>query len=119
WHAGRELAERTALRFPPASTVLTLTGPPAAVQALAAASGLPPGVERLGPVPVVEPVGRGRRAVPAPADAPGEPSVRLLLRSSVADGDRLAAAVRAGVSVRSARKDVGSVKVQRDPLELV
>jgi hypothetical protein len=43
----------------------------------------------------------------------------LLLRSSVADGDRLAAAVRAGVSVRSARKDVGSVKVQRDPLELV
>ena len=51
---------------------------------------------------------------------PGETGevVRLLLRTPVPDGDRLAAAVRAGVAVRSARKDAGSVKVQRDPLDL-
>jgi primosomal protein N' (replication factor Y) len=52
WHADRELADREALGFPPASTVFTLTGPHAAVDALVGASALPPHVERLGPVPV-------------------------------------------------------------------
>ena len=45
--------------------------------------------------------------------------MRLLLRSTTQDGAQLSAAVRAGQSVRSARKDPGSVRVQRDPLELV
>jgi primosomal protein N' (replication factor Y) len=45
--------------------------------------------------------------------------VRLLLRTSLEEGDALAAAVRAGVAVRTARKDPGSVRVQRDPLDLV
>ncbi len=111
WHAGRELAEREQLGFPPARTVVTLTGAPAAVRALVEATDLPAGAEQLGPVPV-----EVRRAGP-PREA--EPSVRLLLRTPVPDGDRLAAAVRAGVAVRSARKDPGAVKVQRDPLELV
>ena len=110
WHAGRELAEREALRFPPASTVLTLTGPPVAVEALVQASALPSGVELLGPVPVA--------TRPCAADEPGA-QVRLLLRSTTEDGAALSAAVRAGQSVRSARKDPGSVRVQRDPLELV
>ena len=105
WHARHELAEREALRFPPAATIVTLTGERSAVTTLMAASDLPPDVEQLGPVPVSS---RG-----------GEPQVRVLLRTAPAAGDALADAVRAGVSVRSARKDVGSVVVRRDPLELV
>jgi hypothetical protein len=43
----------------------------------------------------------------------------VLLRAPLEHGDDLAAAVRAGVAVRTARKDPGSVRVQRDPLDLV
>jgi hypothetical protein len=43
----------------------------------------------------------------------------MLLRSPVEQGNELAAAVRAGVAVRPARKEPGSVRVQRDPLDLV
>lgn len=110
WHAARELAEREELRFPPASSVLTLTGPASAVEALVQASALPSSVELLGPVEVAQ-----RRT----DKAAGESQVRLLLRSTTQDGAQLSAAVRAGQSVRSARKDPGSVRVQRDPLELV
>jgi len=104
WHARQELAERQALRFPPASTMFTLTGAPAAVDSLVGAIQLPPGVERLGPVPG--------------APGRGEQRVRLLLRSSIVDAPGLADAIRAAVSVRSARKDAGGVTVHRDPLEL-
>lgn len=97
--------QREALRFPPAATIVTLTGERSAVAALLAASDLPADVEQLGPVPVAS---RG-----------GEPQVRLLLRSTPDAGTALAEAVRAGVSVRSARKDTGSVVIRRDPLELV
>ena len=107
WHADLELAERAALRFPPAGTVFTLTGDPVAVDSLARAIDLPPDVERLGPVPVAGAPG-----------VPGSPQVRLLLRSSPESAAGLAVAVRAGMSVRSARKEPGSVRVHRDPLEL-
>ncbi|MEO7745397.1 MAG: primosomal protein N', partial [Actinomycetota bacterium] len=106
WHARHELDEREALLFPPAATILTLTGERAAVAALLAASDLPADVEQLGPVPVT-------------LTRAGEPQVRTLLRTTPDAGTALAAAVRAGVSVRSARKDTGSVVVRRDPLELV
>jgi primosomal protein N' (replication factor Y) len=112
WHADRELADREALGFPPARTVFTLTGPHAAVDALVGASALPPHVERLGPVPVSD-----RR--PGSSSAQPVPLERVLLRTAVDDAPALTAALRAGISVRSARKDAGSVKVQRDPLELV
>jgi primosomal protein N' (replication factor Y) len=111
WHAERELADREALGFPPASTVFTLTGPSEAVDALVEASALPPHVERLGPVPISD-----RR--PGSSSAPTELE-RVLLRAAVGDAPALTGALRAGISVRSARKDSGSVKVQRDPLELV
>lgn len=101
WFADAELAERRALGFPPAATVLTLTGPAAAVRSLVQAAQLPPSVEVLGPVPH------------------GDDDVRVLLRSPLERGDELVVAVRAGVAVRTARKEAGSVRVQRDPLDLV
>jgi len=100
WFAAGELAERRALRFPPAATVLTLSGAPDAVQGLLRCVELPPEVEVLGPVPHAD-------------------GARMLLRSPVEQGHELAAAVRAGVAVRTARKEPGSVRVQRDPLDLV
>ncbi len=115
WFADAELAERRSLGFPPAATVVTLTGPADAVASLRAAIQLPDllkgqgaegqgvegqGVEELGPVP-------------------HEDGVRLLLRVPLDRGDELVRAVRAGVAVRTARKEPGSVRVQRDPLDLV
>jgi primosomal protein N' (replication factor Y) len=80
--------------------VVTLSGAPEAVQGLLRCAELPPQVEILGPVPHAD-------------------GVRMLLRTSLEQGDQLAAAVRAGVAVRTARKEPGSVRVQRDPLDLV
>jgi primosomal protein N' (replication factor Y) len=100
WFAAGELEERRALRFPPAATVITLSGPPEAVQHLLRCAELPPQVEVLGPVPHAD-------------------GVRMLLRAPLQQGDELAAAVRAGVAIRMARKEPGSVRVQRDPLDLV
>jgi primosomal protein N' (replication factor Y) len=99
WFAAGELGER-ALGFPPAATVVTLTGPVEAVQSLVRACSLSPQVEVLGPVPHGE-------------------DVRVLLRAPLDHGDELAAAVRAAVAVRTARKEPGAVRVQRDPLDLV
>jgi primosomal protein N' (replication factor Y) len=45
--------------------------------------------------------------------------MRMLLRVPLSSGDQLVAAVRAGVAIRTARKEQGSVRVQRDPLDLV
>jgi primosomal protein N' (replication factor Y) len=80
--------------------VVTLTGPATAVQSLLGCSQLPPGVEVLGPVPHGD-------------------DVRVLLRTAPEAGDALVQAVRAGTAVRTARKEPGSVRVQRDPLDLV
>jgi primosomal protein N' (replication factor Y) len=100
WFAAGELAERRSLGFPPAATVVTMTGPADAVASLRSVTELPDPVEVLGPVP-------------------HEDDVRLLLRTPLEHGDELARAVRAGVAVRTARKEPGSVRVQRDPLDLV
>jgi primosomal protein N' (replication factor Y) (superfamily II helicase) len=114
WHAGLELSARRELGFPPARTVVTLTGPSAAVEGLRRAVDLPADVEVLGPVPVDAPPGPAARVV-----GDGEPQVRLLLRTEPSRAVELARAVRAGASVRSARKERGSVRVQVDPLDLI
>ena len=109
--ADRELAERTALRLPPAARLVSLTGEPAAVQALLATAALPEGADLLGPVPVVRHDG-------AP-DANAEPvQERVLVRAPRAAGRRLAAALHAATGVRSAHKDAGAVRVQVDPREV-
>ncbi len=112
WHSERELDGRQALGFPPASTVTTLTGSPAAVTELVDALTLPADVEVLGPVPMAAAWRPG-------AAADDEPTVRVLLRTSPARRDALSREVKAAVAVRSARKRPGSVRVQVDPLDLV
>ena len=99
--AGRELAERRELGFPPAARMASVTGSAAAVAELLALADLPEGSDLLGPVPV------------------GEDEERMLVRvPSRAAGGALAAALHAAAGVRSARKAEGSVRVQIDPREL-
>jgi primosomal protein N' (replication factor Y) (superfamily II helicase) len=115
-HAERELAERTALRFPPAVRMASLTGPASAVREVLSAAALPESADVLGPVPA------GDDAAPpsAPAGtAPGEEQVRALIRVPRSGGLALAAALRAAQAVRSARKDAGVVRLQLDPAELI
>jgi primosomal protein N' (replication factor Y) len=99
--AARELADRTELGFPPAVRMAALTGAPDAVADLLAATTLPPHAEAIGPVP-------------APAGAE-----RVLLRVPRPEGTALAAALKAGSAVRSARKAADPVRVVLDPLELL
>ncbi len=106
WHAERELAERTELGFPPAVRMASVTGSPAAVADLLAATVLPPTTQVLGPVPLV----RARSA---------EAAERALLRVPRDDGGLLAAALQAAAGVRSARKAAEPVRIQLDPLDLL
>ena len=99
--AGRELAERSALAFPPAARFASLTGSPAAVADRVAAARLPDGAEPLGPVPA------------------GDDVERLLLRVPRSGGTALARALHAAAAVRSARKAPDPVRIQLDPLELL
>jgi primosomal protein N' (replication factor Y) len=107
--AERELAERTALRLPPAAALASLTGGPQVLERFLEAARLPEGAEVLGPVPV-------RGAPPVAAGA--EEAERLLLRLPRTRGRELARALYAAAGVRSAHKDAGSVRVQVDPREL-
>jgi len=100
WWAERELAERRALRFPPAVRMASLTGPPEAMADLLDVAQLPDGAEVLGPVPAAE----GQE--------------RLLIRVSRSNAGALAAALHAAAGVRTARKAAHPVRIQMDPLDL-
>ncbi|WP_189169401.1 primosomal protein N' [Pilimelia anulata] len=100
-YAGRELADRRELGFPPAARIASLTGPPAAVADLLAGAALPASAELLGPVP-----------------ADGEQE-RMLVRVRRGEAAALAAALHAAAGVRSARKDPHPVRVRVDALELL
>jgi primosomal protein N' (replication factor Y) len=103
--AERELAERRELGFPPVSRMASLTGTPAAVRELLAATRLPDGAEILGPVPA--------------AERDGDTQERALVRVARVAGPALAQALKAAQGVRSARKVTDTVRVQVDPLELI
>ena len=137
-HAERELAEREALRFPPAVRMAALSGPDQAVAGFLAAAVLPPEADVLGPIELdANAPGRGRHqnaaGVYASAGVNGgnEPSgdsgaddalgrpVRVLVRVPRPASTPLAAALRAAQAVRSARKDPGMVRVELDPAELI
>jgi primosomal protein N' (replication factor Y) (superfamily II helicase) len=137
-HADRELAERAALRFPPAVRMAALSGPARAVAELLAAAILPPEADVLGPIPLDgEAAGRGEPARPVEAEVsveanddneftgkhePGgadDQQVRVLVRVPRSASMPLAAALQAAQGVRSARKDAGTVRVQLDPAELI
>ncbi|QIK83556.1 primosomal protein N' [Sanguibacter sp. HDW7] len=111
--AERELDERAELGLPPAVRVGALTGPRQAVAAVLAEAELPPGASALGPVPV------------APADGGsavlgGElGDVRAIVRAPRAEGRGLAAALRAAVAGRGARRGAGTVRLHMDVADLV
>jgi primosomal protein N' (replication factor Y) len=112
WYAGRELADRAGLGFPPAARMASLTGPAEAVAELVELADLPPGTAVLGPVAVAGSVpvaGSGPDAVPAE---------RVLLRASRSAGPALATALHAAAGVRSARKAPHPVRIQVDPRDL-
>ncbi len=103
--AARELAERAAFGFPPASRLAALTGTPAAVADLLEVADLPPGAQLVGPVPVSLPH----------ADGPTE---RVLVRVPRTEGAQLARALKAAAAVRSARRANDTVRTELDPAEL-
>ncbi|MEH1169292.1 primosomal protein N' [Micromonospora sp. CPCC 205539] len=100
WFAGRELAERRELGFPPAVRMASVTGPAEAVADLLAAARLPADAEVLGPVPAEE----GRE--------------RMLVRVPRARAAALAEALHVAAGVRAARKAADPVRLQVDPLSL-
>ncbi|WP_179783789.1 primosomal protein N' [Micromonospora jinlongensis] len=100
WFAGRELAERRELGFPPAVRMASVTGPAEAVADLLTAARLPADAEVLGPVPAEE----GRE--------------RMLVRVPRARAAALAEALHSAAGVRAARKAADPVRLQVDPLSL-
>jgi primosomal protein N' (replication factor Y) len=137
-HADRELAEREALRFPPAVRMAALSGPGRAVAELLAAAVLPPEADILGPIPLEgggaghdEPERLSSSEVSSEVDEDNEFSgkdeldgvkdqqVRVLVRVPRSASMPLAAALQTAQGVRSARKDAGAVRVQLDPAELI
>jgi primosomal protein N' (replication factor Y) len=97
WHAERELADRTTLGFPPASRMAAVEGTADAVAELLGVVHLPPDAQVLGPVPV------------------GDQRVRALVRAPLSSGGALAAALKQGQGVRSARKATDPVRIDVDP----
>ena len=109
--AARELAERRALRLPPAVRVASITGTRDAVEAVIARLDLPGGAEILGPV-----------AVDGPTTlelSPLEQEVRSVVRAPLEAADALSRAVKVSMATRSARRESGTVRVQIDPTELM
>jgi primosomal protein N' (replication factor Y) len=104
--AARELADRRALGFPPATRMASLSASPAALADFLDALRLPEGADVLGPVP--EPPRPGQ-------DGERE---RYLVRVPRSDGVALARALHDVQGVRSAKKVAEHVRVQLDPLEL-
>jgi primosomal protein N' (replication factor Y) len=110
-HAERELAEREALRFPPAVRMAAVTGPAGAVEAFLADAALPATAELIGPVALG---GTGRDL-----GGTGQGKVQALIRIPRSGGLALAAALRTAMAERTARKQAGQIRIQLDPVELI
>lgn len=111
-HAEADLAARTEVGLPPSVHMAALDGAADAVAALLDEAGLPDGADVLGPVDL--PAGVRRPA----GTPPGVPVTRMLVRARREQGLALAAALRRGVSVLSARQTHEPVRVQVDPLHI-
>ena len=111
-HADAELAARTEVALPPSVHMAALDGAGEAVTGLLDELQLPGSAELLGPVPL--PAG-ARRPPGIAADAP---VIRMLVRVHREQGLALAAELRRGVAVVSARQVHESVRVQIDPLHI-
>jgi primosomal protein N' (replication factor Y) len=111
-HANAELAARAEVALPPSVHMAALDGTGAAVAALLDEIRLPDTAELLGPVPL--PPGARR----PPGMAADEPVSRMLVRVEREEGLALAAELRRGVAVISARQTEEPVRVQIDPLQI-
>ena len=111
-HAEAELAGRTEVGLPPSVHIATVDGTADAVRALLEEVQLPGGADLLGPVNLPPGVRR-------PPGVPVDVSVtRMLVRVPREQGLALAAALRRGVGVLSARQTHEPVRVQLDPLHI-
>jgi primosomal protein N' (replication factor Y) (superfamily II helicase) len=110
-HAERELAEREALRFPPAVRVAAVTGAAGAVEAFLAGASLPAEAELIGPVAL------GGTGHDHGGTEPGK--VQALIRIPRSGGLALAAALHTAMAERTARKQAGQIRIQLDPVELI
>lgn len=111
-HADAELAGRAEVGLPPSVHIATLDGSAEAVTALLDAAGLPDDAELLGPVDLPAGV---RRPAGTPA---GAPVTRMLVRVDRRHGLELAASLRRGIGVLSARQAYQPLRVQIDSLHI-
>jgi primosomal protein N' (replication factor Y) len=111
-HAEAELAARSEVGLPPSVQMAAIDGGADAVAALLDEAQLPDGAELLGPVDLPPGV---RRPPGTPA---GVPVIRMLVRVRREQGLELAASLRRGVGVLSARQTHEPVRVQIDPLHI-
>ena len=111
-HAEAELTARAEVGLPPSVHMAAIDGPADAVAALLEEARLPDGAELLGPVDLPPGV---RRPVGTPDRVPAS---RMLVRVRLEQGLALAAALRRGVGVLSARQTHQPVRVQIDPLHI-
>ncbi len=111
-HAEAELAARTEVGLPPSVHIAAVDGSAEAVAALLDEARLPDPADLLGPVDL--PPG-ARRPAGTPA---GVPVTRMLVRVPREQGLALAASLRRGVGVLSARQTREPVRVQIDPLQI-
>lgn len=107
-HAERELADRAGAGYPPAVRFVTVEGSIKALTELTELLVAVPGAELLGPVELATPLAVGQE----------EPLWQLSMRAPLAEGANLVAAVKGAVSVRSARKMDGAVRVRVDAVRL-
>jgi primosomal protein N' (replication factor Y) len=106
------LASRAEVALPPSVHMAALDGAADAVAALLDEVHLPDSAELLGPVPL--PPGARR----PPAIATDAQVTRMLARVRREQGLALAAELRRGVAVVSARQTHEAVRVQIDPLQI-
>lgn len=111
-HADAECAARAEVGLPPSVHMAAIDGTPAAVRELLEEARLPEEADLLGPVDL--PAGVRRPA----GVAPDAPVTRMLVRVPRPQGLALAAALRRGVGVVSARQTGDPVRVQVDPLHI-
>jgi primosomal protein N' (replication factor Y) len=111
-HAEAELTARTEVGLPPSVHMAAIDGTAGAVKTLLDEARLPDGADLLGPVDLPPGV---RRPAGTPADVP---VLRMLVRARRGQGLVLAASLRRGVGVLSARQTHEPVRVQIDPLHI-
>jgi primosomal protein N' (replication factor Y) (superfamily II helicase) len=111
-HADADLTARGEVGLPPSVHMAAVDGSSDAVAALLKETELPDGAEQLGPVDLPPGV---RRPPGTPA---GVPVIRMLVRVRREQGLELAAGLRRGVGVLSARQSHEPARVQIDPLQI-